>query len=208
MQGRAFLFLVGVAMWGTACERQLPAAASAVPGASPAAAEAAVNGAGSVSNVQTATHPSETIVDVTAGTTATSNNYVGQSVTIPGHGEFKQVFFNWYTTGGSPTAFGSLYLLDQEFLGAPADLGPSTPGFIAESMPASGGQYAFDPKVKIKGGEKYWFYTDAQGAFATGFASDTYAGGDMYITGLTTFHLEPTTPGGGYVDANFRLQAR
>ncbi len=68
----------------------------------------------------------------------------------------------------------------------------------------------FDQKVKVKGGTTYWFYTDTQGACVTGFANDTYAGGDMFVVGMPDqdFRLEPTTPTGGYVDANFRLQAK
>lgn len=153
-----------------------------------------------------------TLIEVTAGGTGTSNNYVGQSVTIPGHASYNRIRFNWYTygTNPAPTAFGTLYLLDTEFLGKPIDLGTSTTGFIAASEAVIDGRYVFDSKVKIKGGNKYWFYTDTQGAFAMSFYGSTYSGGDMYITGMPAL-LFRTALGSGpgvYVDANFNLQVR
>ena len=205
MRNGALVLLLGALTCSAACDHRAPAAASAVPNT-----DSGGSAAGSMAAAQS--QVSVTLVDVTAGSTGTSNNYVGQSVTIPGHGTFDRLRFNWYTFTGSPTAFGSLLLLDREYLGTPQDLGPSTPGFIAQSQSIADGQYVFDPKVKVKAGSKCWFYTNTTGAFVTGFSSDTYAGGDMYITGMPAlpFRLEPATgaPPGTYIDANFRLQSR
>src|SRR5690606_5945426 len=58
-------------------------------------------------------------VEVTAGLTGTWN-WAGQSVTIPAGGTYTNVRFNWYLysqQAGQPTAFGTLYLLDREYLG-------------------------------------------------------------------------------------------
>ncbi len=212
MRDRLAVAVLAAALAGSiACDSGSPTGASRVPepAVTGAPGGAGSSGSPSLAVVQPLAQAPTTLVAVTAGTTGTSNNYVGQSVTIPGHGAYKDLRFNWYTVAGSPTAFGTLYLLDREYLGAPEDLGPSTPGFIAQSVDIDSGQYVFDPKVKVKGGATCWFYTDTQGAFVTGFASDTYAGGDMYVTGMPAldFHPEPTTPSGAFVDANFRLEA-
>jgi hypothetical protein len=151
--------------------------------------------------------PSLTLVEVTAGTTATSNNYVGQSVTIPARGAFNRIRFNWFHRGtDDPIAFGTLYVLDRAFLGTPADLSESTPGFLARSEAIVEGQYIFHPGVVLKAGQQYWFYTDANGDFMFSF-SDTYAGGDMYVTGMPNLPFREAPPG-VHTDANFRLVAR
>ena len=147
-----------------------------------------------------------TLADVVAGTTLTSNNYVGQSMTIPGHGAFNRLRFNWYDGADQPVAFGTLYLLDREYLGTPAALGESTPGVIARSQAIVDGHYVFAPGVVVRAGRQYWFYTDAQGAFAFSFAVSTYAGGLMYNTGMPHLGFHETQPSG--IDADFRLQAR
>jgi hypothetical protein len=160
--------------------------------------------------------PSLTLAEVTAGTTATSNNYVGQSVIIPGRGAFNRIRFNWFHRGTDPIAFGTLYVLDREFLGTPGDLSASTPGFVARSGAVGEGQYIFHPGVVLKAGQQYWFYTDARGDFMFSFSDNTYAGGDMYITGMPNLPFRKAAasgypappPPGAYTDANFRLDAR
>ena len=186
----------------SACERQsvvAPAPATALggpvsPGSSPS---------------------SVTLVEVTSGSTGTSNNYVGQSLTIAGRGAFNRIRFNWFDRFGAPVAFGTLYVLDREYLGTPPGLSESTAGFIAKSEEIVGGQYIFHPGVVLRGGRQYWFYTDAQGAFMTGFSGSTYDGGDMYVTGMPNlpFHKAAASgpvppPPGTFIDANFRLEAR
>jgi hypothetical protein len=207
MRTRFVVLMLATAMGSAlACGRPSPTAPPPAQSATQSSA-AADTGA----SVDRSGRSALTLVDVTAGSTGTSNNYVGQSVTIPGHASYHGIGFNWYTYGASPspTAFGTLYLLDAEYLGPPDLLSPSTPGFIAASESIVGGQYLFDSKVKIKGGHQYWFYTDAMGAFATGFSGSTYDGGDMYVTGMPTlpFHLALAAPT-VYIDANFRLQVK
>ncbi len=147
-----------------------------------------------------------TVIDVTAGSTGTYN-FAGQSFTTPGTSGITNLRFNWYSWGASPVAFGTLYLLSQEYLGLPGDLSPSTPGFIARSESIVGNQYVFAPGVSLAGGNQYWVYTDTQEAFVTSFYGSTYAGGDLYVTGVSTFpfHKAIATPT-GFLDANFRLQ--
>jgi hypothetical protein len=153
------------------------------------------------------------LIDVTAGFTGTSNNFVGQSFTTPPGGPYGSLRFNWYTFSGMPTSFGTLYLLSAEYLGLPTGLNASTPGFIAMSSGIVAGQYRFPAEVTIAGGTQYWVYTDSMGAFVTSFSGSTYPGGDMYVTGLPhlAFHLAPASspsppPPPGFIDANFRLQ--
>jgi hypothetical protein len=153
-----------------------------------------------------------------------TDNWAGQSLTVPGTGRYNNLAFNWYAywepVKGSPVAFGTLYLLNEEFLGLPGDLSTSTAGFVARSRPAAGGQYLFEPGVTIAAGVRYWFYADTRGRFSTGFFEDTFPGGDLYVTGwaalgfhraLASWWLQPDgtylkpAPGTG-IDADFKLQ--
>ena len=157
-------------------------------------------------------------VEVTAGGTGTWN-WAGQAVTLPAAGRYGAIRFNWYTFKREPTAFGTLYVLDREYLGLPRDVGPSMPGFIAASERRENGQYVFPASVTLEGSRTYWFYTDTQGAFAGSFDTDIYPGGDLYVSGYPTAPFRKTQASGRMVngeyvppppnvslDANFRLQ--
>ena len=157
-------------------------------------------------------------LDVTAGGTGTFN-WAGQSATMPAGAGFTNIRFNWYTFQRTPTAFGMLYILTQEFTGIPRDLAPSTPGFVARSESTSETHYAFASSVALTGGTKYWFYTDTQGSFAGSFDQDIYKDGDLYVTGWPTlgFHKAQASgrmvggtyvppPPGVFIDGNFRVQ--
>jgi hypothetical protein len=161
------------------------------------------------------------LLDVTIGYTGT-DNWAGQSVTIPGSGSYNNLRFNWYhyNPAATPTAFGTLYLLTQEYAGLPSNLGPTTPGFVARSETVKDRQYVFPAGATVVGGRRYWFYCDTRGQFTYSFNKDVYAGGDLYATGYPTNpfsrslagwlrlpsgeYLKPA-PGTG-VDANFKLQ--
>jgi len=161
------------------------------------------------------------LLDVTTGYTGT-DNWPGQSVTIPGTGSYNTLRFSWYhyNPAGTPKAFGTLYLLTQEYSGIPADLGPSTPGFVARSETIKDNQYVFPSGTTVAGGKRYWFYSDTRGQFTYSFNKDVYPDGDLYATGYPTTafsksqaswlrlpsgeYLKPA-PGTG-VDANFTLR--
>lgn len=148
----------------------------------------------------------DVLVQVTTGSTGTFN-WAGQSVTTPVGGPFNNLRFNWYTFSGDPTAFGTLYLLTQEYLGLPGGLGPSTPGYVGQSVSIVDNQYRFAPGVTLDGATQYWFYTDAQGSFVTSFFGSTYPGGDLYLTGVPTLPFHKAIAGPGiFLDANFRLE--
>jgi len=157
-------------------------------------------------------------LDVQSGRVGTFN-WAGQSVTMPAGRTFEGVTFNWYTNTGEPTAFGKLYLLSQEYPGAPRDIGPSAAGLLARSESIANGAYVFPADVSLAAGVRYWFYTDTQGSFVGSFDTDIYPGGDLYVSGFPTNpfrkagasgHYEGPVfvpgPPGVFVDANFRLQ--
>jgi hypothetical protein len=159
---------------------------------------------------------SDAIVDVTGGSVGTWN-WSGQSVSVPA-GTYAGIRFNWYHRDKSPSAFGKLYVLTQEYLGLPGDL-PNAAGLVGSATKTESDEYVFPPTVTLTGPRTYWFYTDTQGDFANSFDIDTYAGGTSYVTGVRTlaFHLLPASgrmiardvyvppPPGVFVDANFRL---
>jgi hypothetical protein len=121
--------------------------------------------------------------------TESLNSFVGQSVTTAAAGgPWNNIIFNWYSDRPAtiPTAFGTLFLLNQEYHasslsdGTPAELSSSTTGYIAEAV-ASGGQYTFAAGVTLAANTQYFFYTNASGTiFAAG--PGTYSGGVFYTT--------------------------
>jgi hypothetical protein len=64
-------------------------------------------------------------IDVTAGYTGTTN-WAGQSFTVPPGSGYRAPRFNWYSLQKEPVAFGQLYVLTEEYLGLPGELGSST----------------------------------------------------------------------------------
>jgi hypothetical protein len=196
----------------------------------------AVSPSSSTSSTSISSGPVVTVVSVTESVNVTGGgtgtwNHAGQSVTIPGTGAYGAVRFSWYTFHGAATAFGTLFVLDREYLGLPGDLGPSTPGYVGQAdaviegnpgpLDDVKGEYVFPAEMTLKGGSKYWFYTNKMGSFCGSFDTDIYTGGDMYVSGyyLVPFRKAPASgrmtgpntyvppPAGVYVDANFRLQA-
>lgn len=172
------------------------------------------------------TGPTVTIVEVTGGYQVTAGgtgtfNFPGQSITIPDATTFDSVRFNWYTFQKTPTAFGRVCLLSQEYLGLPRDLGPSTAGYVGCSAQIANNQYVFPASVTLKGPARYWLYGDTQGSFAASFDTDIYPGGDLYVTGFPAnpFRKAPASgrmngsvyippPPGVFLDANFKLEGR
>jgi hypothetical protein len=210
----------------TACAACSSSGSSDNPSANPASPTTTTTGTiGSLTTVVDTTQ-----IAVTDSYTMTWN-WAGQSVTIPAGMTIDNVRFNWFATSGTgpvtdtssqkPAAFGTLYILNAEYLGVPGGL-PSAPGFVAKSSSIVDGQYVFASGVKLTAG-KYWFYTDTQGAFVTGFFKDTYTGGDLYVTGYFSNPFRKAQaswrvidfgppivyekpPEGTMIDANFKLQ--
>jgi hypothetical protein len=166
--------------------------------------------------------PATTLAKNTVGEAGTTS-FAGQSVLAAGTGRLYNLRFSWelWAVPGrnrAPTAFGTLYLLDREYLGAPSALSPSMPGFVSRSTSTSSTEYIFPESVSIEGGRTYWFYTDARGDFMTSWYLSVYNGGDMYNTGTSTgvfqlsgaglegpVHAQVPIPREKYFDANFTL---
>jgi hypothetical protein len=100
---------------------------------------------------------------ITQYTGASSNwytgNYEGEEFTTPAGGPWDSITFNFFSAG-SPSASGNLFLLSLAYLGTPAALSSSTPGFIA-SASASGGLWTFASNITLQANTQYWVYGDA-----------------------------------------------
>jgi hypothetical protein len=156
-------------------------------------------------------HPSVTRADVVreqlvqsggAGTAA-----LGQSLTTPIGGPWNNLTFNWFDTGGTPNAgvpnpiaTGTLFLLNQEYLGTPGALSAATPGYIGQSQIIAGGMYWFSSSLIIQPNTTYFFYTNqtvpnnsGDGDVIAGSAYGDIGSGGTYVS----FNG---------IDARFRLQ--
>jgi hypothetical protein len=132
--------------------------------------------------------------------------YAGQSVTTPSGGPWDDIEFA-FLDGTTPVALGNLFLLSNEYLGTPAALSSSTPGYIAESQGILGGKYVFAPSVTLGPSTTYYFYADAQfqpGDF-TG-DGDVYGGGIFYANGFTGGGVNDPFEARVYEDADFLLE--
>lgn len=115
--------------------------------------------------------------------------YYGQSVKTPttGEGPWNNIQFNYYGWDNDwntiPLAFGTLYLLDREYLGTPYDLS-SASGLLATATTTDNQYWKFESGVTLAEGTKYWFYTDSSGKAKLNNASsrpwEQYADGDLY----------------------------
>ncbi|AMV27469.1 hypothetical protein VT84_23920 [Gemmata sp. SH-PL17] len=131
---------------------------------------------------------------------------VGQSFTTATGGPWDHITFNFFASGGAttPVASGTLYLLDQEYLGRAIDLSTSTPGFLATGTATAAGVYAFDSGVTLQAQTQYFVYTSA--AIGTNIAvtlPGDYGGGKAYNNQP---NLNFASPFGGISDALFRVQ--
>jgi hypothetical protein len=155
-------------------------------------------------------------VDVTIGSVDT-DNYSGQSVKVPA-GSFSGIRFNWYRRTKEPSAFGTLYVLTEEYLGLPGTV-RDVASVVGASTSIENHEYVFAPNITLTGPRTYWFYTDTRGNFAYSFDFDPYPDGVSYVTGMAnlpfrvaqaSWRLTPTgyvvPPPGTTVDANFRLR--
>lgn len=103
----------------------------------------------------------------------------GQSVLTPAGGPWTNITFCFAGSGEyaefeDPGCFadfsmdprypfqpGGLFVLTQEYLGAPVDLSPATPGFLAVSSTIVDGRWIFGSELKLAPLTVYYFYTDS-----------------------------------------------
>jgi len=129
----------------------------------------------------------DTITSSTDGVLTNFDGYFGDVVTTPTGKGWNNITFNWFDPTSSPAAFGTLFVLTQEYLGTPTALNSSTAGFLAASTGISGGMYDFASGVTLLPTTTYWFYSNADiatGAITGGFGADMYyapTGADNFI---------------------------
>ena len=105
--------------------------------------------------------------EFTSGTNYTgSAGYVGQEFTTPSGGPWDDITFNFFSNEGpatTPNAQGDLFLTSTEYVGTPAGLSTSIPGFIAEALSSSisGGAWVLSPSVTLQPSSAYYVYSDA-----------------------------------------------
>jgi hypothetical protein len=143
------------------------------------------------------------VIDTNTGGTVVSPTaaFFGQSFTTPGGGPFDDITFNFYADAGSttPTAAGTAFLLSQVFLGAPADLNTSTPGFLGASTSISAGRYIFAPSLVLQANTKYFLYENAAMVVSGGNTIPTGEGYFLFPQSQTTFAPAPFADGSGNV---------
>jgi hypothetical protein len=131
----------------------------------------------------------------------TSGFFWGQSLRTPTGGPWHDLtvgFFFDLNPPTTPAASGTAFLLTQEYLGTPAALSSSTPGFLAQSTGVVGGQWAFDPGVTLQPNTTYWVYENAALGHITG--SNPVPGIQSYVA------FADSAPYAGVGDSlNFRL---
>ncbi|MFH1268365.1 MAG: PEP-CTERM sorting domain-containing protein [Planctomycetota bacterium] len=106
-----------------------------------------------------------------------------------------------YAYWDEPRAAGTLFIFDQEYLGATSFLSSSVPGFIAQSQGVTDNRYVFDPNVTLNGNTQYFLYSDTSQGLRGGY-DDPYAGGIKYYT-ITSWAPFNRAPG---LDYAFQLE--
>lgn len=121
-------------------------------------------------------------------------NTAGQSITTSSGGPWNNITFNWFAdNAGTPTAFGALYLLSEEYFGSADNLSSAVSGFIAASTGIVDDLYVFDQMITLSPSTQYFVYADTEG-FLTQQAPGTYLGGTMYVAPMSTdnFFIPPS----------------
>jgi hypothetical protein len=143
--------------------------------------------------------PATTIFQNLGGPDVGAAVFSGQSFTTPSGGPWDDISFNLYSNvpATTPTAGGTAFLLTEEYLGTPAGLSGSTPGFLAQSTGISGGVWDFAAGVVLNPSTQYWIYENAS-LVASG--NNDISGGQQYFTysSSTDFAAEG-------ISANFTL---
>jgi hypothetical protein len=124
------------------------------------------------------------IVENLAGTKESGIGlFIGQSFTTPSSGgPWDDITFNYFTFTSPtiPVATGTAFLLSQEYLGTPPNLGSSTFGFLAESTMIIGGMHVFPTALELSPGTQYFVYENAVSPDLSG--GNTISGGQGYFT--------------------------
>jgi hypothetical protein len=122
----------------------------------------------------------------------------GQSLVTPAGGPWHDLTFNFFSNSPAttPTAAGTAFLLSKEYLGTPANLNSSTPGFLAASTGIVGGQYDFAPSVTVQPHMPYWVYENV---------SIGRISGDNAVSGIHYYDSTGSSFEGSSNSVNFRF---
>ena len=92
----------------------------------------------------------------------TSENIPGQSLTTPAGGPWNNLQFNWFDDTSASTAFGTLFILTQEYTGEPLSLSPATFGYVTSAAANGPGTfYPPNPVIELQPSTTYYFYANA-----------------------------------------------
>jgi len=130
------------------------------------------------------------IVKNTAGTLLILPAMIGESFTMPSPGgPWDDITFNFFSDvpATTPVSLGTAYLLNQEYLGTPADLSFSTPGLLGASTGVTGGMYVFPTALVLDSGTQYFVYENVE---SPGSGGNIIAGGNSYFSGGGDFMPE------------------
>jgi hypothetical protein len=129
--------------------------------------------------------------------------FTGQSFTMPSAGgPWDDITFNFFSNipATTPAAFGTAFLLNQQYLGTPSNLSSSTPGFLGESTGIAGGMYLFPATLALDPSVQYFVYENAL------IPTDAISGGNI-IGGAQSYST--TSASGNFVSSrasnNFSL---
>jgi hypothetical protein len=129
--------------------------------------------------------------------------FVGQSFTTTNLVPETNITFNFFSDvpPTTPEAVGTGFLLSQEYLGTPAALSSSTPGFLAQAA-ASGGEYSFGSAATLLPGTQYFLYENVHIPSGSISGGATYSGGQLYATTSSSSDFA----GEGLSTTNFLVQ--
>ncbi len=142
---------------------------------------------------------------------------LGQSLVITQPYSYSGVRFRWLDDKGnglSLAAGASMTILTREYLGLARNIGPATPGFLAQSVRTEGSDYVFDEGVVLNTGATYWFLENVIApkslVYATQGNVDRYPGGDYYSAASVSdpFVRVWVHDPSDRIDVNFRLSGR
>lgn len=138
--------------------------------------------------------------EIPTGNIGNNNAPFGQSVTTPAGGPWNSIQFNFYDINLAPAASGTLFVLSQEYTGAPAALSNATAGFLASSATISGGAWQFNA-LTLQPNTQYFFLMNSTALPFWVFSTlDNFAGGSMYTANAAAYFSIPGQ------DTSFRLQ--
>lgn len=143
-----------------------------------------------------------TVDENTAGPSAGSNaDFWGENFITPASSSFNNIAFTFLTDFPNNTNFasGTGFLLSVEYLGTPANLSASTPGFLDQAI-ASGNFYTFTPSITLAPATTYYFYENVSIAPNTIFGGNVYAGHQFYVSSASGSNFS-----GGGQPLNFRV---